>query len=180
MVECIPTLIAWCTAIDRELHLRKPGGTVGYPAPPRLIRPSVRPWVHACRLVIQRKIAQAQQIRSNFLQNHESTWIVNQIFFKIMTWNWWLSQKSGKLTQGSSSPHTASVFCEWNTRCRQTDVEGGYQNWRESLERSVRHALGKGTLKPEACASFYPSPSSVLCVERPVDIHRRLGFGIMF
>ena len=30
------------------------------------------------RLRIQRKIAQAQQIRSNFLQNHESTWIVNQ------------------------------------------------------------------------------------------------------
>jgi len=29
--------------------------------------------VHSCRLGIQRKIAQAQQIRSNFLQNHEST-----------------------------------------------------------------------------------------------------------
>jgi len=28
-------------------------------------------------------MAQAQQIRSNFLQNHESTWIVNQKFFEI-------------------------------------------------------------------------------------------------
>ncbi len=28
-------------------------------------------------------MAQAQQIRSIILQNHESTWIVNQKFFKI-------------------------------------------------------------------------------------------------
>jgi hypothetical protein len=28
-------------------------------------------------------MAQAQQIRSIIVQNHESTWIVNQKFFKI-------------------------------------------------------------------------------------------------
>jgi hypothetical protein len=60
-----------------------PGGTSGYPAQPRLIRLSVRPSVrpsvclsvcpseHACRLGIERKMAQAQQIRSIILQNHE-------------------------------------------------------------------------------------------------------------
>jgi len=46
-----------------------PGGTEGYPSQPILIRPSV----NACRLGIERKMAQAQQIRSYFLQNHEST-----------------------------------------------------------------------------------------------------------
>jgi len=54
-----------CTGKHDEMHL--PGGTVGYPAPPRLIHPSVClsvcPSVHACRLGIQWKIAQAQQIR---------------------------------------------------------------------------------------------------------------------
>ena len=50
-------------------YLDKPGGTEGYPAQPGLIRLSL----HACRLGIERKMAQAQQIRSNFLQNHEST-----------------------------------------------------------------------------------------------------------
>jgi len=53
-------------------------------------------------------MAQAEQIRSIILQNHESTWIVNQKFFKIkyineskhsnIAWNWRLSQKSGKLS----------------------------------------------------------------------------------
>ena len=43
---------------------RLPGGTKGYPAQSGLIRLSVRPSVHACRLGIQRKMAQAQQIRS--------------------------------------------------------------------------------------------------------------------
>ena len=60
-----------------------PGGTEGYPAQPGLIRPSVCLSVHACRLGIERKMAQAQQIRSIILQNHESTWIVNQKFFEI-------------------------------------------------------------------------------------------------
>jgi len=46
-----------------------PGGTEGYPAQPGLICPSV----HACRLGIERKMTQAQQIWSNFLQDHEST-----------------------------------------------------------------------------------------------------------
>jgi hypothetical protein len=46
-----------------------PGGTKGYPSQPGLIRPSI----HACRLCIQRKMAQAQQIRLIILQNHEST-----------------------------------------------------------------------------------------------------------
>ena len=54
-----------------------PGGTSGYPAQPRLIRPSVRLSVrmsaHACRLGIEWKMAQAQQIRSIILQNREST-----------------------------------------------------------------------------------------------------------
>ena len=56
------------------------------PSPPPInssVRLSVRPSVHACRLGIQRKIAQAQQIRSNFLENHESTSIVNLKFFEI-------------------------------------------------------------------------------------------------
>jgi hypothetical protein len=39
-----------------------------YPAQPEFIRPSVR----ACRLSIAREMAQAQQIRSTILQNHES------------------------------------------------------------------------------------------------------------
>ncbi len=39
----------------------KPGGTVGYPAHPRLIRPSVRTSVISL-LSFLRKIAQAQQI----------------------------------------------------------------------------------------------------------------------
>ncbi len=63
-----------------------PGGTVGYPAPPRLIRLWVRLFVmsvHACRLGIERKIAQAQQIRSIILQNREPMWIMNQKFFEI-------------------------------------------------------------------------------------------------
>jgi hypothetical protein len=46
-----------------------PGETEGYPAQSGLIRPSV----HACRLGIQQKMAQAQQIWSIILQNHEST-----------------------------------------------------------------------------------------------------------
>jgi hypothetical protein len=37
------------------------------------VHPSVRRSVHTCRLGIQRKMAQAQQIRSIILQNHEST-----------------------------------------------------------------------------------------------------------
>jgi hypothetical protein len=41
------------------------------------VRPSVRLSVHACRLGIERKMAQAQQFRSIILQNHESSWIVN-------------------------------------------------------------------------------------------------------
>ena len=76
-----------------------PGGTDGCPAQPGLIRLSVCPSVHlsaclsvclsvcpsvrACRLAIERKMAQVQQIWSIILQNHESTWIVNQKFFKI-------------------------------------------------------------------------------------------------
>ena len=36
------------------------------------VRPSVRLSVRACRLGIERKMAQAQQIRSIILQNHES------------------------------------------------------------------------------------------------------------
>ena len=55
---------------------------IGYPAQPGLIRSSVRPSVHACRLGIERKIAQVQQIQSIILQNHESTRNVNQKFFK--------------------------------------------------------------------------------------------------
>ncbi len=99
-----------------------PGGTEGYPAQPGLICPSV----HACRLGIQQKIAQAQQIWSNFLQNHESTWIVNQKFFEIIAWNWRLSQKSGKLAHGSSSPRviylvvgypSTSLFCVFRLLC---------------------------------------------------------------
>ena len=53
-----------------------PGGTEGYPAQPGLIRPSVCPSVcpsvRACRLGIEQKMAQAQQIRSIILQNNES------------------------------------------------------------------------------------------------------------
>jgi len=57
-----------------------PGGTEGYPAQPELIRPfvhlsvrlSVCPSIRDCRLCIERKMAQAQQIRSIILQNHES------------------------------------------------------------------------------------------------------------
>jgi hypothetical protein len=45
-----------------------PEGTVGYPAQPGLIRPSVCPSVHACRLGIQRKIEQALQIWSIILK----------------------------------------------------------------------------------------------------------------
>ena len=57
--------------------------TEGYPAQPGLMCLSVRLSVHACRLGVQRKMAQAQQIRSIILQNHESTmWIVNQKFFE--------------------------------------------------------------------------------------------------
>ena len=56
------------------VHL--PGGTSGYPAQPGLIRLSVClsvcRSVRACRLGIERKMAQAQQIRSIILQNHES------------------------------------------------------------------------------------------------------------
>jgi hypothetical protein len=51
------------------INLEEPG----YPAQPGLIRLSVRPSVHTCRLGVQRKMAQAQQIRSIILQNHEST-----------------------------------------------------------------------------------------------------------
>jgi hypothetical protein len=79
---------------------------------------SVRP------LGIHRKIAQAQQIRSNFLQNQESTWIVNQKFFEIITWNWWLLQKSGKPAQGSSSPRAASVSISVHY-----DYQGGQSNF---------------------------------------------------
>ena len=43
---------------------------------------SVHLSVRACRLGVERKMAQAQQIRSDFLQNHESTWILNQKFIK--------------------------------------------------------------------------------------------------
>ena len=46
---------------------------IGYPAQPRLIRLSVCLSVHACRLGIERKMAQAQQIRSIILQNHGAT-----------------------------------------------------------------------------------------------------------
>ena len=88
---------------------------IGYRAQPRLIRlsvclsvclfvrpsvhssvcpsvhPSVRPSiclsVRACRLGIERKMAQAQQIRSIILQNHEYTWIVNQELFQIKYMN---------------------------------------------------------------------------------------------
>jgi len=53
-----------------------PGGTEGYPAQPGLIRPSVclsvslsvRPSVRACRLGIEWKMAQAQQIQSFFFK----------------------------------------------------------------------------------------------------------------
>jgi len=65
----------WCvTAVVSLFYLD--GGTVGYPAPPRLILPWIRPsvclWVHACRLGIQRKIAQAQQIRFKIMNPCES------------------------------------------------------------------------------------------------------------
>ena len=46
------------------------------PSPPQIISSmslSVCESVHACRLGIEQKMAQAQQIQSNFLQNHEST-----------------------------------------------------------------------------------------------------------
>jgi len=51
--------------ISYFIYLEEP---IGYPAQPELIRLSVclsgRPSVHACRLGIQRKMAQAQQIWS--------------------------------------------------------------------------------------------------------------------
>jgi hypothetical protein len=43
------------------------------PEEDRLIRPPVCPSPHTCRLGIEREMAQAQQIRSILLQNHEST-----------------------------------------------------------------------------------------------------------
>ena len=55
---------------------------IGCPAQPGLIRLAVRPSAHACRLGIERRIAQVQQIQSIILQNHESTRNVNQKFFK--------------------------------------------------------------------------------------------------
>ncbi len=70
--------------LSTEINLQiagLPGGTKGYPAQPGLIRRSVHlsvrlsvhPSIWACRLGIERKMAQAQQIRSIILQNHEST-----------------------------------------------------------------------------------------------------------
>ena len=56
------------------------------PSPTRInlsVCSSVRLSVRACRLGIEHKMAQAQQIWSTILQNHESTWIVNQKFFEI-------------------------------------------------------------------------------------------------
>jgi hypothetical protein len=68
---------------SKMVNLEEP---IGYPAQPGLIcpsvRPSVHPYVHARRLGIERKIAQAQKIWSIILQNHESTSIVIQKFFK--------------------------------------------------------------------------------------------------
>ena len=55
---------------------------IDYLAQPGLIRPSYYLSVHASRLGIQQKMAQAQQIWSIILWNHESTWIVNQKFFE--------------------------------------------------------------------------------------------------
>jgi hypothetical protein len=65
-------------AIDKEMEILLTWrNRIGYPAQPGLIRPSVRPSVclsvHTCRLGVQRKMAQAQQIRSIIRQNHEST-----------------------------------------------------------------------------------------------------------
>ncbi len=61
-----------------------------YPAPPRLIRPWVRPWLHACRLGIQRNIAQAQQIRFKIMNPCESrtpvwTWQNKKLLLETRT-----------------------------------------------------------------------------------------------
>ena len=58
------------------------------PSPTRInlsVCSSVRLSVRACRLGIEHKMAQAQQIWSTILQNHESTWIVNQKFFEMLS-----------------------------------------------------------------------------------------------
>ena len=68
-----------CTCSSSPCAASVPGGSVGSPAQPRLIHLSVR----ACRLGIEQKMAQTQQIRSIILQNHESTLIVNQKIFEI-------------------------------------------------------------------------------------------------
>ena len=56
------------SSVKRTINLEE---RVGYPAQPGLIRPSVCPSVHAYRLGIERKMAQAQQIRS-IIVNRES------------------------------------------------------------------------------------------------------------
>jgi hypothetical protein len=74
-------IIAFFSIRDMTLNL---GGTNRLPSPIRInssVRPSVHTSVgpsvclsvHASRLGIQRKVAQAQQIQSIILQNHEST-----------------------------------------------------------------------------------------------------------
>jgi hypothetical protein len=78
-------IIAFFSIRDMTLYL---GGTDRLPSPTRInssVPPSVRPSVrlsvglsvclsaHASKLGIQRKVAQAQQIQSIILQNHEST-----------------------------------------------------------------------------------------------------------
>ena len=104
-----------------------PGGTKGYPAQPGLIHPSVCPSVRASRLGIERKMAQAQQIRSIILQNHESMWIINKRFFEIKYIN---ESKHSKYNMKpmiiakiretrtcSSSPRAVSVLIFEGTKC---------------------------------------------------------------
>ena len=65
-------VIHTCSSSPRAASV--PGGTSGYPAQPGLIRPSVRLSIRTGLLLgIEQKMAQAQQIWSIILQNHEST-----------------------------------------------------------------------------------------------------------
>ena len=57
---CRPSFAPFFLQCTLDINLEEP---IGYPAQPGLIRPSVRPSVHACRLDIQHETAQAQQIR---------------------------------------------------------------------------------------------------------------------